>query len=119
MTYFMAMYNKQINATVPNYTLDVMIDNAVDRFYQDISWNPNFVYLPWSGWFVRNAAVVFSGRLFANHSEEYPDGILGKTALAYCPKFKLIVVSHSRQGRSQEHLWCIGPRGQYDLYQRK
>jgi len=81
MTYFTRMYNKQKDAEVPNYTLDVMLDYAVDRWYQDVSYNPNFVYLPWSGWFVRNAAVVFSGRLFANHSEEYPNGILGKEGL--------------------------------------
>jgi len=81
MTYFTRMFNKQKDAEIPNYTLDVMIENAVERWYQDVSWNPNFVYLPWSGWFVRNSAVVFSGRLFANHSEEYPDGILGMVPL--------------------------------------
>ncbi|KAF8860756.1 hypothetical protein BDZ45DRAFT_703680 [Acephala macrosclerotiorum] len=68
MTYFTRLFNN----------LDVMMDFAVERFLQDISYNPNFVYLPWSGWFVRNAAILFSGRLFVNCSEEYPDGILGK-----------------------------------------
>ncbi|CZR52765.1 related to oxidase [Phialocephala subalpina] len=78
MTYFTHLFNKQKDAEVPNYSLDVMMDFAVERFLQDISYNPNFVYLPWSGWFVRNAAIIFSGRLFVNCSEEYPDGILGK-----------------------------------------
>lgn len=90
MTYFTRMFNKQKDAEVPNYTLDVMIENAVERWYQDVSWNPNFVYLPWSGWFVRNSAVVFSGRLFANHSEEYPDGILGIEPLLNLESFRRV-----------------------------
>lgn len=77
MTLFTALYNKQKDAEVPNYSMDVMYDFALERFYQDISYNPNFVYLPFSGWFIRNAAITFSGRLFLNCSEEYPDGILG------------------------------------------
>ncbi|KAH7333514.1 Chloroperoxidase [Rhexocercosporidium sp. MPI-PUGE-AT-0058] len=81
MTYFTRLFDMQKDAEFPNYTLDVMMDFAVKRFFQDISYNPNFVYLPWSGWFVRNAAVIFSGRLFVNCSEEYPDGIFSKEGL--------------------------------------
>ncbi|RDW62500.1 hypothetical protein BP5796_10802 [Coleophoma crateriformis] len=78
LTYFTEIYNSQKDAEVPNYSMDVMFDYAEKRFYQDIAYNPNFIYLPWSGWFVRNAAIIFSGRLFVNCSEEYPEGILGK-----------------------------------------
>ncbi|TVY45579.1 Aromatic peroxygenase [Lachnellula subtilissima] len=80
MTYFGRLYAKQKDAEVPNYNLDVMFEHAIERWYQDISYNPNFIYLPWSGWFVRNAAIIFSGELFNNHSDEYPEGILGKEA---------------------------------------
>ncbi|TVY44667.1 Aromatic peroxygenase [Lachnellula occidentalis] len=81
MTYFGRLFDKQKDAEVPNYTLDVMFEYAIERWYQDIAYNPYFIYLPWSGWFVRNAAIIFSGELFGNHSAEHPDGIFGKEAL--------------------------------------
>ncbi|RDW75389.1 hypothetical protein BP6252_06531 [Coleophoma cylindrospora] len=81
MTYFKQLYDLQKDAEDPNYTIDVMFEHAVNRWYQDVAWNPNFVYLPWSGWFVRNAAILFSSRLFVNCSEEYLDGRFGKEAL--------------------------------------
>lgn len=86
MTYFGRLFDKQKDAEVPNYTLDVMFEYAIERWYQDISYNPNFIYLPWSGWFVRNAAIIFSGELFANHSAENPDGIFGMSPTYTCPR---------------------------------
>ncbi|TVY16126.1 Aromatic peroxygenase [Lachnellula arida] len=78
MTYFGRLFDKQKDAENPDYTIDVMFEYAIERWYQDISYNPNFIYLPWSGWFVRNAAIIFSGELFKNHSAENPDGWLDK-----------------------------------------
>jgi len=77
MTYFMELYNLQKDAEDPNYTLDVMIDNALNRFDQAVAYNPYFYYGPFSGMVLRNGATFFAARLMANCSEEYPDGILG------------------------------------------
>lgn len=81
MTYFLDLYNLQKDAEVPNYSVDVYFEHNARRFNQSVSTNPYFVYAPFTGWFVRNAAYIFPARMFGNRSEEYPKGLLDKETL--------------------------------------
>jgi hypothetical protein len=72
MSLFMDLYNLQINATDPNYSMDVMLQHNINRYYQSLNTNPYFWYGPLGGTVLRNAAYCFTGRLFANYSAQYP-----------------------------------------------
>jgi len=79
MSQFLQLYNLQIDAEDPNYSMDVVLEHNVVRYYDSLNTNPYFWYGPIGGTIVRNAAYCFLGRLFANYSSEYPlDGRLCK-----------------------------------------
>jgi len=79
MSQFLALYDLQINSTEPNYSMDVILEHNINRYYESLNTNPYFWYGPIGGTVIRNAAYAFSGRLFANYSAEYPiDGRLCK-----------------------------------------
>lgn len=81
MTYFLDLYNMQIDAEEPNYSMEIMGEHNIQRFNQSIAYNPDFFYGPSAGLVVRNAAYAFTGSLFVNTSAEHPDGVLGKEVL--------------------------------------
>lgn len=79
MSQFLDLYNLQIDAAEPNYSMDVILQHNMHRYEQSLNNNPYFWYGPIGGTIVRNAAYAFIGRLFANQSSENPvDGVLSK-----------------------------------------
>lgn len=77
MSQFLALYNLQIDAEEPNYSMDIVLEHNKNRYYQSLNNNPYFWYGPIGGTVIRNAAYAFLGRLMANYSIENPtDGIL-------------------------------------------
>jgi len=82
MSQFLELYNLQIDAEDPNYSMEVVLQHNVNRYYHSLNTNPYFWYGPIGGTVVRNAAYCFMGRLFANYSAEYPlEGRLCKNIL--------------------------------------
>lgn len=67
------------------FGMDLIAEFAKDRFYESIATNPNFYYGPVTGMIARNAGYMFTGRLFANYSTEYPDGALSVFRLSLPP----------------------------------
>jgi len=80
MKYFLDLYNLQINEPEPNYSMEVMGVHNIQRFNQSVAYNPYFFYGPSAGLVVRNAAYAFTGSLFVNASEEYPEGIISMSS---------------------------------------
>ncbi|RAO70416.1 uncharacterized protein BHQ10_006428 [Talaromyces amestolkiae] len=78
LTKFDSFYAMSSNGT---FGMDLIAEFAKDRFYESIATNPNFYYGPVTGMIARNAGYMFTGRLFANYSTEYPDGVLTKEVL--------------------------------------
>ena len=77
LTKFMSWYNMDTDSD-GNYNMGIMADLADLRFQETVSTNPNFYFGPFTGMIARNAGYIFAGRLLANHSAEFPGGILGK-----------------------------------------
>ncbi|KAH8805188.1 oxidase [Xylogone sp. PMI_703] len=73
---FLEWYNMANGTGV--FDMDMMADRAHIRFHETIATNPNFYFGPFTGMIASNAGYIFSGRLFANHSAENPDGVLTK-----------------------------------------
>lgn len=81
MSQFLDLYNLQLFAADPNYSMDVILEHNINRYYQSLNTNPYFWYGPVGGFVIRNAGYAFLGRLFANYSEDYPvDGRLCKSS---------------------------------------
>jgi hypothetical protein len=79
MSQFLDLYNLQIDAEEPNYSMDIVLEHNKNRYYQSLNNNPYFWYGPIGGTIIRNAAYAFMGRLMANYSIEHPaDGILSQ-----------------------------------------
>lgn len=80
MSQFLDLYNLQIDAEEPNYSMDIVLEHNKKRYYQSLNNNPYFWYGPLGGTVIRNAAYAFMGRLMANYSIEHPtDGILSQS----------------------------------------
>ncbi|KAH7336707.1 Chloroperoxidase [Rhexocercosporidium sp. MPI-PUGE-AT-0058] len=77
MDQFMEWYNMSTDP-VGNYSMDLASERAMIRFEQTVAENPYFYYGPYTGMLARNAGFIFAGRLFANYSPEYPEGLLTK-----------------------------------------
>ncbi|KAK0262779.1 hypothetical protein LTS09_002754 [Friedmanniomyces endolithicus] len=78
---FHELYDMQPNAATANYNLDVLRTFRNQRFQESIDKNPLFVYGPFTGMAVSQAAFTFIYRFMANHSAEYPEGVLNKDVL--------------------------------------
>ncbi|KAJ5120035.1 hypothetical protein N7448_010704 [Penicillium atrosanguineum] len=76
MDKFMTWYNMSSDGT---FDMDLMAKRAKLRFQETIRTNPNFYYGPVTGLIARNAGYIFPGRLFRNHSQENPEGVLTKS----------------------------------------
>lgn len=63
-------------STDGTYSMDLMAERAKIRMDQTKATNPNFYYGPVTGMLARNAGYLFVGRVFPNHTEENPDGVL-------------------------------------------
>ncbi|KAK0833576.1 hypothetical protein LTR73_001338 [Friedmanniomyces endolithicus] len=70
---FHELYDMQPNAATANYNLDVLRTFRNQRFQESINKNPYFVYGPFTGMAVSQAAFTFIYRFMANHSAEYPE----------------------------------------------
>ncbi|EMC90870.1 hypothetical protein BAUCODRAFT_80706 [Baudoinia panamericana UAMH 10762] len=81
MSQFNKLYGMQPDASTANYNLDVLRTFRNDRFTESIEKNPLFVYGPFEGMAVSQAAFTFIYRFMANHSAEYPEGVLNKDVL--------------------------------------
>jgi hypothetical protein len=67
---------------VPSTTqYDKLIDFRVARFNDSLTTNPYFFYGPFAGILVAPAGYSFPPRMMANHSAEFPDGMLSKENL--------------------------------------
>lgn len=73
MTKFEEWYNMSTDGT---FSMDLMAERAKNRMEQTKQTNPDFYYGPVTGLLARNAGYIFPGRLFRNHSEENPEGVL-------------------------------------------
>lgn len=73
MDKFMSWYNMSADGT---FDMDLMALRAKSRFDEAIQTNPGFYYGPVTGLIARNAGYIFPGRLFRNHSQENPEGVL-------------------------------------------
>jgi hypothetical protein len=79
MSRFINLYNLQKEAKQPNYSMDVILEYNINRYYESLNNNPYFWYGSIGGPIIHNVAYAFTSRLFANYSEDYPtDGILGE-----------------------------------------
>ncbi|EPS29324.1 hypothetical protein PDE_04273 [Penicillium oxalicum 114-2] len=78
MDKFMSWYNMSADGT---FDMDLMALRAKSRFDEAIQTNPDFYYGPVTGLIARNAGYIFPGRLFRNHSQENPEGVLTKSHL--------------------------------------
>ncbi|KAK5722834.1 hypothetical protein LTR17_014220 [Elasticomyces elasticus] len=81
MSQFKTLYDMQPNAATANYNIDVLRDFRLKRFQESIDKNPLFVYGPFTGMAVSQAAFTFIYRFMANHSAEFPEGKLDKDVL--------------------------------------
>ncbi|KAL4810251.1 hypothetical protein BDV18DRAFT_166679 [Aspergillus unguis] len=68
MTIWQAWYDSfSENGT---FSMDMMAERAVARLEESKATNPDFYFGPVTGMFIRNAAYIFTSRLFANYSAE-------------------------------------------------
>lgn len=58
---------------------DVFTKRSAIRFNESLMTNPDFYYGPWSGFIARSAGYFFASRLFANYSDENPQGVISKS----------------------------------------
>ncbi|KAF7597427.1 hypothetical protein BBP40_003674 [Aspergillus hancockii] len=75
MTKFMEWYDMSMDGT---FSMDLMAERAKIRMDQTKQTNPEFYYGPVTGLIARNAGYLFPARLFRNHSQENPEGVLTK-----------------------------------------
>ncbi|KAL2870904.1 peroxidase family protein [Aspergillus lucknowensis] len=75
MTLFKEWYDMSEDGT---FSMDLMAERAAIRFEQTKASNPDFYYGPVTGLIARNAGYIFPARLFRNHSQELPEGVLTK-----------------------------------------
>lgn len=73
MAYFKQLFDMQPDPATANYDMKVIIPFHAQRFYHSVMNNRYFFNSPLAGLIGVNAAHSFIPRLFANHSEEYPD----------------------------------------------
>lgn len=73
MTKFNQFYEMSTDGT---FSMDLMANRAKIRMDETKATNPNFYYGPVTGMLARNAGYLFVGRVFRNHSEEHPEGVL-------------------------------------------
>jgi hypothetical protein len=78
---FKELYNMQPDAATANYNLEVLRDFRKTRFQESVDKNPYYYYGPFSGMAVSQAAFTFIYRFMANHSTEYPEGVLNQDVL--------------------------------------
>ncbi|KAJ5619102.1 hypothetical protein N7510_003086 [Penicillium lagena] len=78
MDKFLEWYHMSSDGT---FDIDLMAERANIRLKQAKAANPNFFYGPITGLVARNAGFVFPARLFANYSEENPDGVTTKETI--------------------------------------
>jgi len=71
----------QPDAATANYNLDVLRTFRNQRFQESIDKNPKFVYGPFAGMAVSQAAFTFIYRFMANHTAANPEGVLNKDVL--------------------------------------
>ncbi|KAI9725488.1 MAG: hypothetical protein M1828_003159 [Chrysothrix sp. TS-e1954] len=81
MSQFQTLYNMQPDAATANYNLEVMRAFRGKRFTESIDKNPYFVYAPFTGIEVSQAAFTFIYRFMSNKSAENPEGVLNKHTL--------------------------------------
>lgn len=60
------------------FSMDLMAKRARMRFDQSMQTNPYFYSGPFTGLVARNAGYLVGARLFANYSEEHPEGVYSK-----------------------------------------
>ncbi|QSZ29634.1 hypothetical protein DSL72_004150 [Monilinia vaccinii-corymbosi] len=73
---FQEMFDLQPDAATANYDIGVMAQLRQLTFERSVRTNPYFFYGPFVGMAVSNAAQSFIFRFMANHTAEYPEGIL-------------------------------------------
>lgn len=78
---FQRLVDLQPDDATANFNIDVLTQFRADRYQESIEKNPYFYYGPFSGTLVSAAAYSFIFRFFANHTEEYPAGILNLDVL--------------------------------------
>lgn len=78
---FQRFVDLQPDDATANYDINVLTQFRAQRFQESIDKNPHFYYGPFSGTIVSAAAYSFIFRFFANHTEEYPAGILNLDVL--------------------------------------
>lgn len=78
MTKFEEWYNMSEDGT---FSMDVMGERAKIRMDQTKATNPDFYYGPVTGLLARNAGYLFAARVFRNHSEANPEGVLSELPL--------------------------------------
>lgn len=78
---FQDLFSTQPDAATANYNIPVLNAFRDKRFKQQIASNPYFFNGPLTGVAVQPAAYSFIYRFMANHTAEYPDGILNQDVL--------------------------------------
>lgn len=78
---FQRFVDLQPDQETANYDIDVLSQHRAARYQESIEKNPYFYYGPFSGTLVSAAAYSFIFRFMANHTEEYPAGILNLDVL--------------------------------------
>lgn len=73
---FQEMFDLQPDKATANYDIGVMSQLRQMTFERSVNTNPYFFYGPFVGMAVSNAAQSFIFRFMANHTAEYPEGIL-------------------------------------------
>ncbi|KAB8304952.1 hypothetical protein EYC80_004269 [Monilinia laxa] len=73
---FQELFDLQPDAATANYDIGVMAQLRKITFERSVRTNPYFFYGPVVGMGVSNAAQSFIFRFMANHTAEYPEGIL-------------------------------------------
>ncbi|ESZ98825.1 hypothetical protein SBOR_0794 [Sclerotinia borealis F-4128] len=76
MPQFQEMFDLQPDAATANYDIGVMSQLRQMTFERSVRTNPYFFYGPFVGMAVSNAAQSFIFRFMANHTADFPEGIL-------------------------------------------
>lgn len=80
---FALLYEKQhgIPDSKVNYSLPIIGDMRAERVNQSISHNKDMFLSPFGGLIVHTAAHTFIFQLFANRTQEHPEGIMDRVGL--------------------------------------
>lgn len=73
---FQELFDLQPDKATANYDIGIMSQLRQITFERSVATNPYFFYGPFVGMGVSNAAQSFIFRFMANHTAEYPEGIL-------------------------------------------